>query len=694
MRILYLSLFFFVGGSLLAQPFKGFHFVESSTGMNYPSWDSGQTELEFADINMDGYVDILSIGDHGCPNIGAQEHGIMVWFGNGTGSWSAQMTGNFGYGGIAIGDVNNDGFWDVGMGMHHNYASSDLGNQLLEVALGDGSGTNWIAWDDGLATHGEDWGMFGTDFADVDNDGDLDIGSNSFGSGDGVHVYLNQGDGTWVQSFGFLAGNSNMQFVFGDINNDGNVDFVLPHDGGIAYFGDGAGNFTDGDFNLPVYSFPMSGPDLGDVNNDGADDLAYVNPAGGIMVWSFNAEALQWINYSGTLPSTGSYQEVQMADFNGDQIMDLAAFGNAHLTVWSGALEGDRSITWSQEFALTTSNNGDCAAFRTGGDVDRNGFPDMTLVEKVGNWPNDKNHLKCFKESTPFSSLSIRAVFPKGNEVLRQGSVGFTDWISAVPVTSAALVQIDYSLQGRQGPWTSLTAGTANSGRYQWIPPQTISSNNCFLKYTLIEAGDTIMAMNPEPFIIYGEEGLEADFMADSTQVYPGSQVHFNDLSLGLVTSWEWDFNNDGTVDATVRNPAYVYSEPGTYTVKLTVSDENTSQTVIKTDYIIVMPHVTVMEREEGLEWRLFPNPCTDKITVRYKENGDGKNSIEKKVHGRIQLDLYEVSGLHVKALLNEEAPFPVFEKELDIRYLPEGIYIYKLQTGDWIKMGKICKMK
>ena len=41
--------------------------------------------MEFADINMDGFVDILSIGDHGCPNINATEHGIMVWFGDG--SW-------------------------------------------------------------------------------------------------------------------------------------------------------------------------------------------------------------------------------------------------------------------------------------------------------------------------------------------------------------------------------------------------------------------------------------------------------------------------------------------------------------------------------------------------------------------------------------------------------------------------------
>jgi hypothetical protein len=79
--------------------------------------------------------------------------------------------------------------------------------------------------------------MFGTDFADVDNDGDLDTGSISFGCCAGVHVYLNQGDGTWVQSFGFWTQLG--RDVFGDINGDGNADLAVSQYGTI-YLGDGA----------------------------------------------------------------------------------------------------------------------------------------------------------------------------------------------------------------------------------------------------------------------------------------------------------------------------------------------------------------------------------------------------------------------------------------------------------------------
>ncbi len=39
------------------------------------------------------------------------------------------------------------------------------------------------------------------------------------------------------------------------------------------------------------------------------------------------------------------------------------------------------------------------------------------------------------------------------------------------------------------------------------------------------------------------------------------------------IDSWEWDFDNDGTIDSNEQNPLYSYSEAGLYTVSLTVSD-------------------------------------------------------------------------------------------------------------------------
>ncbi len=81
----------------------------SPSGPEFPEWDGGDTELCFADINLDGHVDFLSIGDHGSPYINTDQHGIMVYFGDGAGGWSINMNGYFGYGGIAVGDLNGDG---------------------------------------------------------------------------------------------------------------------------------------------------------------------------------------------------------------------------------------------------------------------------------------------------------------------------------------------------------------------------------------------------------------------------------------------------------------------------------------------------------------------------------------------------------------------------------------------------------
>lgn len=57
------------------------------------------------------------------------------------------------------------------------------------------------------------------------------------------------------------------------------------------------------------------------------------------------------------------------------------------------------------------------------------------------------------------------------------------------------------------------------------------------------------------------------------------------------VTSWQWDFNEDGTVDSTLQNPIYYYDEPGLYDVSLTVVyEDGLNDTVVRHDYISVAP--------------------------------------------------------------------------------------------------------
>lgn len=83
-----------------------------------------------------------------------------------------------------------------------------------------------------------------------------------------------------------------------------------------------------------------------------------------------------------------------------------------------------------------------------------------------------------------------------------------------------------------------------------------------------------------------GDEEPIADFSANKTTVAINETVSFSDESSFAPTSWAWDFG-DGTT-STEQNPTHEYTEVGTYTVQLTVENENGSDTEIKENYIIV----------------------------------------------------------------------------------------------------------
>lgn len=83
-----------------------------------------------------------------------------------------------------------------------------------------------------------------------------------------------------------------------------------------------------------------------------------------------------------------------------------------------------------------------------------------------------------------------------------------------------------------------------------------------------------------------GDEEPIADFSANKTTVAINETVSFSDESSFAPTSWAWDFG-DGTT-STEQNPTHSYAEVGTYTVQLTVENENGSNTESKENYIIV----------------------------------------------------------------------------------------------------------
>ncbi|AKB54940.1 cell surface protein [Methanosarcina barkeri MS] len=142
-----------------------------------------------------------------------------------------------------------------------------------------------------------------------------------------------------------------------------------------------------------------------------------------------------------------------------------------------------------------------------------------------------------------------------------------------------------------QGPYsgidswnvTSSISGSSSTFAYARYLPGTGTS--AFYKIPLV----FLVAKKP----LQSSSAPDAEFSANVTNGKSPFTVRFNDSSTGSPTSWQWDFNNDGTVDSTEQNPSHIYSTAGTYDVNLTVSNADGSDSEVKTEYITVTSAAT-----------------------------------------------------------------------------------------------------
>ncbi|MBC8183310.1 PKD domain-containing protein [candidate division KSB1 bacterium] len=120
---------------------------------------------------------------------------------------------------------------------------------------------------------------------------------------------------------------------------------------------------------------------------------------------------------------------------------------------------------------------------------------------------------------------------------------------------------------------------------------------------------------------------LTAEFTATPTSGYAPLSVQFTDnstVSNTVITSWSWDFDNDGTVDATTQNPSYTYQNDGNYTVVLTVSDGTLSDSETKTNYISVSQVTTQLTAE----FTATPTSGYAPLSVQFTDNSTVSNTV------------------------------------------------------------------
>jgi hypothetical protein len=249
-------------------------------------------------------------------------------------------------GGVALGDVNNDGLLDV-------YFTANLGPNKLYLNKGDFkfedvtelSGTAGTrAWSTGVA------------MADVNGDGLLDIYVCNSGdiAGDNKQneLFINQGDGTFTEqaeAFGLADKGFSTHAVFFDYDKDGDLDTYLLNNsyqaigsfnkmqnerpkrdsvGGDKLFRNDDGKFIDVSEEAGIYGSIIGfglGITIGDINQDSWPDIFISNDF-------FEKDYLYINNQDGTFTESleksmrsisAASMGADIADINGDGLLDI-----------------------------------------------------------------------------------------------------------------------------------------------------------------------------------------------------------------------------------------------------------------------------------------------------------------------------------------------------------------------------------
>jgi hypothetical protein len=227
-------------------------------------------QIVAGDFNRDGKLDMALAGGSSGP-------GMPVYMGKGDGSF--QHARNFGPGrfvfAIWAGDFNGDGKLDL-LGEATQAGGAVTGIYLL---IGNGDGTFQKARQVATSTNPCNGCGAPMQVSDFNNDGILDL---AYGTSDAhIAVLLGNGDGTFQKPVLYSSGLGKefTNFVAGDFNSDGNIDFLSVGNNSVGVpsstilLGNG-----DGTYNAPKKvvlpsSFSPYSFIVGDFNNDGLLDF-------------------------------------------------------------------------------------------------------------------------------------------------------------------------------------------------------------------------------------------------------------------------------------------------------------------------------------------------------------------------------------------------------------------------------------
>ena len=192
-------------------------------------------------------------------------------------------------------------------------------------------------------------------------------------------------------------------------------------------------------------------------------------------------------------------------------------------------------------------------------------------------------------------------------------------WMSSYPFHSGAVTELDLRIppdipqadfiaNETEGlspllvAFTDLSTGVITSWEWDFGDgsanmtsqnPEHIFTATANTTYTVIltvsnDAGSSSKSSDITVNVISPVQPPVAGFTANQTSGGAPLTVRFYDASTNVPDTWNWTFGDGGS--SAEQNPLYMYTNPGTYTVNLTVSNAGGQDTLSRTGYIVVNP--------------------------------------------------------------------------------------------------------
>lgn len=294
---------------------------------------SDLTSVAVGDINNDNRLDI-ALTDYKSKN-------IIVFFGDGNGSFTNQVIYSAGYGStpcaIALADMNKDGCLDIVVG--------NEGTEFIGIMLGNGDGTfgAMFSYFYELASS-----VFALTVGDINNDDQLDIVVIEYFKGK-VDVFLGFGNGSLSLATTYSTGSESKpcSIAMKDLNNDTYLDVVIAYAGEArvdVMKGYGNGSFATQIFprfreQSGTFSFA-----LGDFNKDDHLDIAVSIQRFGCVEIFFGFGNMSFKEskvYS--LGALSSPSNIIAEDLNHDDRLDIIVYisGYDAFVILFGTKDGD-----------------------------------------------------------------------------------------------------------------------------------------------------------------------------------------------------------------------------------------------------------------------------------------------------------------------------------------------------------------